>query len=282
MAACASKPPSFFARPAAASAGLKLRWACTASASATVCNPSARVCNAVKTGVQTPGRPVPSCGRFVQPAGHLVQPVGDRVQPVGRLVKCSGRLVQPVGRLVQRWNRLVFRKLCQRDSFCRITPANAAPNDNRDERSQGRWKLSAGCGRDEKAVEGHRTPRRWRVDRGFPNRAQRPGVRQPSGALAGDKIKRQDAKTPRRGEGWPSAKTFAPLCLCAFALKIYRGEINGCGHGVRSEAMIIAQPFMAGAGVNQMKKSREGRQKSRVAVCKHLSSRDGTLGNCRP
>jgi hypothetical protein len=33
------------------------------------------------------------------------------------------------------------------------------------------------------------------------------------------------------------------------------------------DAMTIAQPFMAGSGVNKMKKSREGRQKNRVAVC---------------
>jgi len=44
--------------------------------------------------------------------------------------------------------------------------------------------------------------------------------------------------------------------------------------------MTIAQPFMAGSGVNQMKKSREGRQKiwwpsAMVAVRKHLSSRTG-------
>jgi hypothetical protein len=32
------------------------------------------------------------------------------------------------------------------------------------------------------------------------------------------------------------------------------------------DAMTIAQPFMAGSGVNQVKKSREGRQKNRVAV----------------
>jgi hypothetical protein len=33
------------------------------------------------------------------------------------------------------------------------------------------------------------------------------------------------------------------------------------------DAMTIAQPFMAGSGVNKMKKSREGRQKNVVAVC---------------
>jgi hypothetical protein len=33
-----------------------------------------------------------------------------------------------------------------------------------------------------KAVEGHRTPGRWRESRGLPNGAKRPGVRQPSGA----------------------------------------------------------------------------------------------------
>lgn len=38
---------------------------------------------------------------------------------------------------------------------------------------------------DSKAVEGHRTPRRWRVSRRLPNNAKRPGVRQPPGALAG-------------------------------------------------------------------------------------------------
>jgi hypothetical protein len=34
------------------------------------------------------------------------------------------------------------------------------------------------------------------------------------------------------------------------------------------DAMTIAQPFMAGSGVNKMKKSREGRQKNRVG-CPH-------------
>jgi hypothetical protein len=34
-----------------------------------------------------------------------------------------------------------------------------------------------------KAAEGRRTPRRWRVDRWFPNHAKRLGVRQSSGAL---------------------------------------------------------------------------------------------------
>jgi len=34
-----------------------------------------------------------------------------------------------------------------------------------DERGNGRLKLRAGFMRDEKAVEGHRTPKRWRVDR---------------------------------------------------------------------------------------------------------------------
>jgi hypothetical protein len=34
----------------------------------------------------------------------------------------------------------------------------------------------------------------------------------------------------------------------------------------RSDAMTIAQPFMAGSSVNKMKKSREGRQKNGVAV----------------
>jgi hypothetical protein len=34
----------------------------------------------------------------------------------------------------------------------------------------------------------------------------------------GDGIKRQGAKTPRRRERWPSAKTFASLRLCALAL----------------------------------------------------------------
>ena len=49
--------------------------------------------------------------------------------------------------------------------------------------------------------------------------------------------------------------------------------MGGCQS--RSDAVTIAQPFMAGSGVNQMKKSREGRQKSMVAVRKHLSSRTG-------
>jgi len=35
----------------------------------------------------------------------------------------------------------------------------------------------------------------------------------------------------------------------------------------------IAQPFMAGASVNQMEKSREGRQNGSFVP-------DGTLGNC--
>ena len=33
-----------------------------------------------------------------------------------------------------------------------------------------------------RAVEGYRTPGRWRVHRQCPNRAERPGVRRPSGA----------------------------------------------------------------------------------------------------
>jgi len=36
------------------------------------------------------------------------------------------------------------------------------------------------------------------------------------------------------------------------------------GAKVAAHAMTIAQPFMAGSGVNKMKKSREGRQKNRV------------------
>jgi uncharacterized phage infection (PIP) family protein YhgE len=39
--------------------------------------------------------------------------------------------------------------------------------------------------RDGKAVEGHRSPRRWRVGRWRTNCAKRLGVRQPSGALGG-------------------------------------------------------------------------------------------------
>jgi hypothetical protein len=43
----------------------------------------------------------------------------------------------------------------------------------------------------------------------------------------------------------------------------------------RSDAMTIAQPFMAGSSVRQIEKSREGRQKNRVAVRKDLSSLTG-------
>jgi hypothetical protein len=52
----------------------------------------------------------------------------------------------------------------------------------------------------------------------------------------------------------------------------------------RSDAMTIAQPFMAGYRVNQMNKSREGRQKNVVAVRKHLSSLTGleTFPNREP
>jgi len=39
-----------------------------------------------------------------------------------------------------------------------------------------------------KAVEGHRSPRRWRVFQRSPDLAKLRGVRQPSGALAGDGI----------------------------------------------------------------------------------------------
>ena len=51
------------------------------------------------------------------------------------------------------------------------------------------------------------------------------------------------------------------------------------------DAMTIAQPFMAGSGVNKMKKSREGRQKNRVAVRNGGRAQapfvpDGTLDDC--
>ena len=49
------------------------------------------------------------------------------------------------------------------------SPAKSQPGGQRrfgvDERGNGRLKLRAGFMRDEKAVEGHRTPKRWRVDR---------------------------------------------------------------------------------------------------------------------
>jgi len=43
----------------------------------------------------------------------------------------------------------------------------------------------------------------------------------------------------------------------------------------RSDAMTIAQPFMAGSSVNQMEKSREGRQNGSFVPV-------GTLENCGP
>ena len=95
-----------------------------------------------------------------------------------------------------------------------------------DERGEGRLKLRVCFVRDGKPVEGHRSPERWRVNRCPPNRAKRLGVRQPSGAVAGDGIKRKVAKSRRRREWWPSAKTFASLRLC---VKIGRAEINGSG-----------------------------------------------------
>src|ERR1017187_1888108 len=60
-------------------------------------------------------------------------------------------------------------------------------------------------------------------------------MRQPSGALAEDGIKRKDAKTPRRREGWPSAKTFASLRLCALALKFAGLKSKAAGARRRTE-----------------------------------------------
>jgi len=58
-------------------------------------------------------------------------------------------------------------------------------------RSRGRlrecfYKDSAPLALGEKAAEGRRTPGRWRVNRRLPNRAERLGVRQSSGALGMD------------------------------------------------------------------------------------------------
>ena len=76
--------------------------------------------------------------------------------------------------------------------------------------------LSAGW-RNEKAVEGHRSPGRWRVadDSG----AKRPGLRQPSGALGAVREKRETAGKVVRGLRVPVARRKqAPagrhLCSC--------------------------------------------------------------------
>jgi hypothetical protein len=76
----------------------------------------------------------------------------------------------------------------------------------------------------EKAVEGHRCSKTRARRAVTGDNAQRLGVRQPSGALADDGIKRKVAKTPRRRKLWPSAKTSAPLRL---GIKIGHAEIEG-------------------------------------------------------
>jgi hypothetical protein len=64
-----------------------------------------------------------------------------------------------------------------------------------------------------KAVEGHRSPRRWRVFQWLPNLAKRLGVRQPSGAFP-PRTRRRDRKScsllaaPIRSEGGIDAAIF--------------------------------------------------------------------------
>ena len=45
-----------------------------------------------------------------------------------------------------------------------------------------------------KAIEDYRSPRRWRVNRGFPNFAKRLGVRLPSGAFECDRARQRFAR----------------------------------------------------------------------------------------
>ena len=64
--------------------------------------------------------------------------------------------------------------------------------------------------RDGRAVEGHRSPRRWRVGRWRTNCAKRLGVRQPSGALGGRDAENgnRDGRAPRQCPSWwPCAST---------------------------------------------------------------------------
>jgi len=64
--------------------------------------------------------------------------------------------------------------------------------------------------RREKAEEGRRSPRRWRVFRQRPNRAKRLGVRQSSGAL--------------EGGWWPSAKTSPANLDLLLQFQGFRGQ----------------------------------------------------------